>query len=79
MIIVEVLITLKKDVVDIEGETIKKALNGVGYSSVKDVKVSKKVILYLDEKKSSIDETVTSICNDLLHNSVIEDYSYKVV
>ena len=72
---VSVIITLKKDVLDPQGQVIQKTLNGMGFSNVKEVRQGKYFEIELDEKDIKKAKTKTEeICQKLLVNLVIEDY-----
>lgn len=79
MALVKVYITLKKGIADPQGQTVSNALKNLGYSDVGEVRVGKYIILQLDgENPEKIKEQVDSMCQRLLANPVIEDYSYEV-
>jgi phosphoribosylformylglycinamidine synthase len=72
---VSVIITLKKDVLDPQGQVIKKTLNGMGFSNVNEVRQGKYFEIEVDEKDIKKAKTKTEeICQKLLVNLVIEDY-----
>ena len=56
------------------------ALNSIHFENVKDVRVGKQIVLNLeenDEAKAKAD--VTKMCEELLANTVIEDYTIEIV
>ena len=72
---VKVVITLKNGVLDPQGKAIQQTLNGMGFSSVNQVRQGK----YFDVEVDDSDETkakekVEDMCKKLLANLVIEDY-----
>ena len=72
---VSVIITLKKDVLDPQGQVIQKTLNGMGFSNVNEVRQGKYFQIEVDEKDIKKAKTKTEeICQKLLVNLVIEDY-----
>ena len=72
---VSVIITLKKDVLDPQGQVIKKTLHGMGFSNVNEVRQGKYFEIEVDEKDIKKAKTKTEeICQKLLANLVIEDY-----
>ena len=72
---VSVIITLKKDVLDPQGQVIQKTLNGMGFSNVNEVRQGKYFEIEVDEKDIKKAKTKTEeICQKLLANLVIEDY-----
>ena len=76
---VDVRITLKRGLVDAEGESIKKALNLLGYE-VETVETVKTYVLTFnaDSKKSALAKA-ESACKKLLANPVIQEYTLKVL
>jgi phosphoribosylformylglycinamidine synthase subunit PurS len=75
----EIYITLKKTVLDPQGLVIKHALDSLGYSDVKEVRIGKliKVSLGSDDKKEAMLEA-EEICRKLLANPIIEDYKVSI-
>ena len=71
--------TLKDGVLDPQGRAIQHALNGLGFDGVEDVRQGKLIELILSETDPNIARTqVTNMCNSLLSNTVIEDYSIEI-
>ena len=72
---ISVIITLKKDVLDPQGQVIQKTLNGMGFSSVDAVRQGKFFDIDINEidKKEAYVKT-EEICKKLLANLVIENY-----
>ena len=72
---ISVIITLKKDVLDPQGNTIKKALSNMDFKNVEDVRQGKYFEIEIDEKnKKKAEEKADDMCKKLLANLVIEDY-----
>ncbi len=79
MFSVKVLVSLKVDVMDPQGQTIRNALHTLGFNAVREVKAGKYFELLIDETDNQKAETmVQKICTDLLSNPVIEDFSYTI-
>ena len=75
--LVKVTVTLKESILDPTGIATKDALNKLGYEGVKEVKVGK--VLYLEiEKTENIEQQVKEMCEKLLVNEVMENYSYEI-
>lgn len=68
-------ITLKNGVLDPQGKAIGHALNGMGFDEVGDVKQGK--FIELDVAEGTSEERVKDMCEKLLANPVIEDYSVE--
>ena len=72
---ISVIVTLKKDVLDPQGKTIKKALEGMSFKNVNDVRQGKYFEINIDEKiQKKAEEKVEEMCKKLLTNLVIENY-----
>ena len=72
---VSAIVTLKKDVLDPQGKVVHQALNGMGFSSVKEVRQGKYFEIEIDENdKKKAEEKAEDMCKKLLANLVIEDY-----
>ena len=75
---ISVIVTLKKDVLDPQGTTIKKALQGMSFNNINSIRQGKYFEIDIDEKnQKKAEEKVNEMCKKLLANLVIEDY--KVV
>lgn len=74
-------IGLKQGVLDDQGKAIHHALGTLGFKElVKDVRVGKQIILELNSSdESSSKAEVTKMCEELLANTVIEDYNIQIV
>jgi phosphoribosylformylglycinamidine synthase PurS subunit len=74
-----VFVTLKKTVLDPQGQTIHKALAGLGYQSVKGVRQGKVFEIALDGlSKEQAQEQVEKMAREVLTNPVIEEFSYEL-
>jgi phosphoribosylformylglycinamidine synthase len=72
-------ITLKPVVNDPPGLAIRDGLHNLGYSSVKLVRAGKYIQVYLEaDGRDAAESVVNSMCQRLLANPVIEDYSFDV-
>ena len=72
---ISVIVTLKKDVLDPQGKTIKKALEGMSFQNVNDVRQGKYFEIDIDEKnQKKAEEKAEEMCKKLLTNLVIENY-----
>ncbi|TLD95145.1 phosphoribosylformylglycinamidine synthase subunit PurS [Helicobacter jaachi] len=76
---VKVLISLKSGVLDPQAKAIYHALSAHGFESLKSVKMSKEIILDLDETSEQVaHKKVQEMCEALLANVVIEDYYIEI-
>ena len=73
-------VSLKAGVLDSQGKAVHHALDSLHFSNVNDVRVGKQIILELDSDDKTVAMTdVTKMCEDLLANTVIEDYEIELV
>jgi phosphoribosylformylglycinamidine synthase PurS subunit len=74
-----VVVTLKKSVLDPQGQAVSRALGTLGFSEVKDVRLGKIIELDLDAKDAAeARKRVEQMCEKLLANMVIEEYRVVV-
>ena len=72
-------ITLKKDVLDPQGSVIANSLKSLGFDGVQDVRQGKYIEIRLDDNnKDSSVKKLNEMCEKLLANMVIEDYSVEI-
>ncbi len=78
---IRILISLKKNVLDTQGKAIESSLQkNLGFSQISQVRQGKVVELEIAETDSSkIQQIVDEICDKLLVNKIIENYSYEVI
>jgi phosphoribosylformylglycinamidine synthase PurS subunit len=75
-----VLIRLKQSILDAQGASVKRALEGLGFREVLDVRVGKVVDLDVDgDSREETRRRVEEMCTRLLVNPVIEDFSVEVM
>lgn len=68
-------VKLKQGVLDPQGKAVHHALGSLGFDTVKDVRIGKQVVMNLEnENKETAKNMVTKMCEELLANTVIEDY-----
>ena len=74
-------IALKKAVLDTQGKAIEASLNkNLGYSQISNVRQGKFVDIEINENdEEKIKNIVDDICDKLLVNKIIEDYSYQIL
>ena len=73
-------VSLKAGVLDSQGKAVHHALESLHFDNVANVRVGKQIVFSLDEsdeKKAMAD--VTKMCEDLLANTVIEDYAIELI
>jgi len=71
-------VTLKKSVLDPQGKTVMHTLSTLGFNDVKDIRVGKYFEVNLEAKDNAdAEKKLKSICDKVLINPVIEDYTYE--
>ncbi len=72
-------VSLKEGVLDPQGKAVHHALGSLGFNEVKDVRIGKRIVLDIEgENKEEIKSRVKDMCEELLANTVIEDYFIEV-
>lgn len=73
-------VSLKAGVLDSQGKAVHHALDSLHFNGVNDVRVGKQIVLQLDETdKTKAMADVSKMCEELLANTVIEDYEIELV
>ncbi|KYJ87303.1 phosphoribosylformylglycinamidine synthase subunit PurS [Sulfurovum riftiae] len=71
---------LKEGVLDPQGKAAHHALDSLGFEGVSDVRIGKQIVIKLDtDDKSKAEAEVKEMCETLLANTVIEDYTIEIV
>jgi len=71
---------LKAGVLDSQGKAVHHALDSLKFDNVEDVRIGKQIVLQLNETdKEKAMADVTKMCEELLANTVIEDYNIELV
>ena len=72
---IKVIVTLKNGVLDPQGKAIQQTLNGMGFSSVNEVRQGKYFEVDINEKDEvKAKNKVEDMCKRLLANLVIENF-----
>jgi len=72
-------VQLKEGVLDPQGKAVHHALKALGFDEVAGVRIGKQIVLDIDETdKEKAKERVKDMCEELLANTVIENYSIEV-
>lgn len=68
-------ITLKNGILDPQGKAIEKALHSLEFNNISNVKISKQIVFDIntDDKNKAL-EQIHIMCEQLLANTIIEDY-----
>ena len=71
----EVIVELKKEVLDTEGQTISNTLKRLGFDELEDIKVSKRFVLtFKDNTQKPINDIIATISKQYLSNPISENY-----
>ncbi len=75
-----VLVSLKKTVLDPQGQTVRSALNGLGYQSVSEVRQGKyfEIALAPGTTREQADQEIGAMARDVLTNPVIEEFQVEI-
>ncbi len=76
----KIFIKPKKGILDPQGKAVLGALGRLGFNSIQDVRIGKYVEIKLDVKdKIAAQSDVQKMCETLLVNKVIEDFTFEIV
>ena len=76
---VEVRVKLKEQVLDPQGEAIRRVLAGLGYSEVEQVRVGKLMLLEVaGGDRKAVRGRVEEACREVLANTVIEEFEVRL-
>ncbi|MBL8741812.1 MAG: phosphoribosylformylglycinamidine synthase subunit PurS [Myxococcales bacterium] len=75
-----VLVRLKGEVLDPQGDAVRRALGSLGFEGVKDVRVGKLVEIEIDstDAADALKARLSKMADEILANPVIEDFEVRV-
>ncbi len=76
-----VIVTLKPEVLDPQGDAVKRALGKLGFEGVKAVRVGKIIEIELDDAQArtpELGDRLRKMADEMLANPVIEDYAVEL-
>lgn len=76
-----VYVRLKKEVLDPQGDAVKRALATLGFEGVKGVRIGKLIEIELDASMttaSDVEAHLRKMADEMLANIVVEDYEVRV-
>ncbi len=77
---IELHVTLQPQVLDTQGQALNRAVHDLGHNQVNDIRVGKLLYMTVDEATDeAVDNIITTLSEKLFANTVIEEYSYKVI
>jgi phosphoribosylformylglycinamidine synthase len=75
----KIYVTLKREVLDPQGDAVRRALGTLGFDGVRDVRIGKLVELDVDRAdRAGVERDVKAMCEKLLANAVIEDFRFEL-
>ena len=75
-----VLVRLKPGIMDVQGAAVKRALAGLGFSELTDLRVGKVIDIDLEGRTpGEARARVTEMCRQLLANPILEEYTIETV
>ena len=77
---VRVLVRLKPSILDVQGAAVQRALAGLGFDDVRELRVGKMIEVDVDTASAEHARArVDEMCRRLLANTVLEDYTIELV
>lgn len=77
---IELHITLQPQVLDTQGQALTRAVHDLGYKQVDDIRVGKVLYMTVDAaSEQAVANVVNTLSEKLFANTVIEEYSYKII
>ena len=72
-------VVLKNGVLDPQGKAVEHALKSLGYSGISNVRIGKQIVLdIVENSEEKARKELEKMCEDLLSNTVIEDYEINL-
>jgi len=72
---VRIFVRLKPGVLDPQGRAVHHSLEGMGFEGVDDVRIGR--LIEMDVSDGTSQEAISSMCEKLLANTVIEDFTIE--
>jgi phosphoribosylformylglycinamidine synthase subunit PurS len=70
----------KQEISDPQGQAVERTLPGLGFDSVGEVRIGKRIEIVLEaEDQDAAEGIAVAMCDKMLANPVIEDYELEVV
>ena len=75
-----VYVTLKREVLDPQGDAVRRALTTQGFEGIEKVRVGKLIEIELDtDDAATAEKELATMCAKLLANPVIEDFRLEIL
>jgi phosphoribosylformylglycinamidine synthase subunit PurS len=75
---VKVIVTPKESVLDPQGAAVREAMQHLGFSAARDVRIGRYLEIELVGDAKKEEPKLRELCRDLLSNPVIEDYRLEM-
>ena len=76
---ISAIVTLKKDVLDPQGKVVNQTLKNMGYKNILNIRQGKYFEIEIHESdKEKCKKIAKEICEKLLSNVIIEDYTINI-
>jgi len=78
-LLIKVFVSPRKGILDPQGRAVKQSLKSLGFDGIGAVRVGRYIVLELDVPNvEQARETVRRMCEQLLTNPNIEDYTFEI-
>ena len=75
-----VLIRLKPGILDVQGSAVQRALAGLGFGDLRELRVGKLIEIDVEAASAAAGrQRVDEMCRKLLANTILEDYTIETV
>ena len=74
------LVRLRPGIMDVQGAAVQRALAGLGFADLRDLRVGKMIDVEVDAPSEAVARRrVDEMCKKLLANPVLEDYAIETI
>lgn len=76
----KIFVTLRENILDVQGKAIEYALNSLEFNNFSDVRIGKYIQLSVTaQNDGQAEEMVKSACDKLIANPIIENYNIEII
>lgn len=80
MYLAKIFITRRRSILDPQGKAVELGIKSLEIDKISDVRIDKYIELKINEAdQDSAKSKIEKICNDLLANPHLEDYTYELI
>jgi phosphoribosylformylglycinamidine synthase PurS subunit len=77
---IEIKVMPKKEILDPQGKAVHHALENLGFSGLSGVRIGKLIQIDVDSAKPPLTQSqIQEMCDKLLANPIIEEYTFKII